>query len=339
MRNRTLAILSLLPALAALGQALQPASSPASAPAYEPPLALAGGVGEFHAVLEKIPGAEIDWSAGEIIVEGIGEAKGTQARDIAMAKRAARLVALRNAVAALGGLRTGPGGGFANLGNGHVKIEALVEDFEEVSSDFDAKTRTATVRIRLPFFGAKGAINLWGMTLRPAAQKWRWPAAEPNGPVPSAVVIDMRNTGFVPSLLPRFESAAGATVFDAIELDKQLYHRPAVEYVAFTPPADANEAPRLDTSKAELVTTEATQPDWLVIAGVTKTIDHPVVLGDCKSGKDAGEIVLSDICLEYFRTHPQARQTFLTGKVIVVIDAPAPGGTKTEKKTTIESVP
>ncbi len=322
MRLRSLWILGLLPALAALGQALQPHSMPASAPAYEPPLTLKAGAGEFQALIEKLPAGEINWTAGEILIEGTGQAKGTQARDIAMAKRAARLIALRSAVAALGGLRTGPGGTF-DLADGRVRLDAIVEDFEEVAGTFDANTRTVTSKIRLPFYGVKGAMSIWGMKLQPARQKWAWPAADPNAAAPGAVVIDMRNTGFIPSLLPRFVSSAG-TVFDATDLDKELLQRPAVQYVTFTPPADAN-APRLDEGKAELITTDASQPDWLVIAGVAKSIDRPLILGDAKPGKDnSGEIVLSDICLEYFRTHPQARATFLSGRLIVVVDAPAP---------------
>jgi hypothetical protein len=98
------------------------------------------------------PGGKVHRQNSVVISTGCGRAKSTAPKDILMAKRAAYLVAVRNAGLFLSGIRVGRDGKLSNGSGGRLSAQMTVRDFKEISSSFDPKTRTATttVEFKLP---------------------------------------------------------------------------------------------------------------------------------------------------------------------------------------------
>ncbi len=101
----------------ARGSATAPAAAAPDADVDTVALATRATGVKFGAFIEKIPGGRIDWSRGVVYAMGIGKPRqdhvGAQAT--AMAKRAAYIVAARNATLVLAGIAPGPGGRFHRL--------------------------------------------------------------------------------------------------------------------------------------------------------------------------------------------------------------------------------
>jgi hypothetical protein len=95
------------------------------------------------------PGGKVHRQNGIVISTGCGRAKSTAPRDILMAKRAAYLVAVRNAGLFLSGIRFGRDGKLSDGSGGRLAAQMIVRDFKEISSSFDPKTRTATATVEL----------------------------------------------------------------------------------------------------------------------------------------------------------------------------------------------
>ena len=96
------------------------------------------------------PGGVV-WRAGDRVLSAAkGLAPARHAKAELMAKRAAYLVAVRNAGLYLAGWRSDAQGRLQQ-GSGTVSADLHVTHFREVSSTYDAKTRTATavVEVRL----------------------------------------------------------------------------------------------------------------------------------------------------------------------------------------------
>ena len=198
-------------------QTPEPATqSPTTAPGEEasPVRALLAEVlPKAKELVEPIEGGEVNWTTGQIIATGEGKAHGTSAQQAEMAQRAARLAAAHNALLILAGVRVGPGGQFKDIASGNVKVQGVLENFEEVSSTFDPQTRTATVKLAVPIYGAHGAVKLFGVELAGRVK----PVAPPPGQKKAdirLIIIDARNTSLRPSVLPRIAKASGEVIFD-----------------------------------------------------------------------------------------------------------------------------
>ena len=212
------------------------ASTAAGLPATSP---MAGIVSRAENLIEDIDGGQINWTTGQLIAVGEGKALGASGQQADMARRAARLVAARNAILLTGGIRVGPGGRFKDVKEATIKVDAVLEHFEEVASDFDPQTRTATVRLAVPIFGAHGVVKMFGVRLAAPARLVAPPKAPQDSGV-KVIVIDARGTGFVPCLLPRIANAAGGVVFDAAQSPafKSAQPRAPVVYVRMLPKDD-----------------------------------------------------------------------------------------------------
>ena len=119
----------------------------------------------FAPTVEALTDGEINWTTGHVTVSGESQAEGDTAQDIAMAKRAARLVAARNAILTIAQVRFGGGNLLGDVVSGEMSVDAVLEGFEEVSAEFDEDTHVATVVLRAPLCGASGVINLDGVRL------------------------------------------------------------------------------------------------------------------------------------------------------------------------------
>ena len=98
---------------------------------------------------EKYPGGEVRRVGRKVISVGHGRATGTSPQQKLMARRAAYLIAVRNAGLYLSGLRAGEDGRLLPTKDGAIRASLTVRDFRETASIFDEKTRTATVTIEI----------------------------------------------------------------------------------------------------------------------------------------------------------------------------------------------
>ena len=288
---------------ASAGAATAPATSPATTPTTMPhsPMALVESLGEgYRPYLETHPAGQIDWTRGHILARGVGKGRGSGAQAVAMARRAARLIAGRNAVLLISGVAIDSDGRFPNIQRGRISVEGVLRDFEETSVDYDPRGRTVTITLKVPLHGQRSVVKMIGPPAARRASRWSWPAAEkPPGERVDVVVIDARSTKFTPVLFPRLQSPSGQGVLEAADLPKdQLLRRCLVVYASrLRPPGKA--APLS-----------------------FKTAIRPLILRPTRSkGKDKvqGTLVLSDADLKKLSKQGEARQLMKAGKVVILV--------------------
>ncbi len=186
------------------GSATAPAAATPGAGVDTVALATRATGAKFGAFIEKIPGGRIDWSRGVVYAMGIGKPRrdhvGAQAT--AMAKRAAYIVAARNATLVLAGIAPGPGGRFANVRNGWIRTDVTLKDFRVTSATYNRSTRTATASLEMPLYGATGAIRALGMKLQLPTRFRPGPYRTDIRRSGGVILIDARGTGLSPSLAP-----------------------------------------------------------------------------------------------------------------------------------------
>jgi hypothetical protein len=260
---------------------------------------------EPSALVERIDGGQINWTTAEVFAVGEGKAAGLSGQQIDMAKRAARLAAARNVVLVLAGIRTGPGGRFRNFREGTISVDAVVRDFQEASDDFDRATRIATVRLKMPLYGAQGAVRIGGLVL--AGPVGPAKALAVKGGQPQIIVIDARGTGFAPCMLPRIARPSGQTVFEPVQagFDPAAAQRPPVVYL------------HLDRHD-ELTPTKPKTP---AAAGT----DGPAVIYRAQKSppRSPGTLVLSDEDASDLIDYIASGGLLSAGRVVVVSDSPS----------------
>ena len=142
----------------------EPATAPTSAPACAATRAAlpagvltaeevykAAGRDMPNSVVEEREGGYVDWACCRVVAVGVGHSRGNSASDVAMAKRAARLVAARNALLLLDGIQAGPGEVFPGMSQGHINVDVVLENFQELVGDYDPQAHLATVRLAWDF--------------------------------------------------------------------------------------------------------------------------------------------------------------------------------------------
>lgn len=177
-------------------------------------------------LVEVFPTGEINWTRGEIIAIGQVPSDGRQTPE--MAGRAARIIAARNGLLMLSSVRVGSRGRLANLQAGHLQVQGVLRDFEELPSD-----SPYTCRLRMGIHGKSGLINRYGVAFR--AEKGTgsfFASSAKKVPVPASdvlLVIDARGTSFRPSLLPRIVDENGHVIWTAAgSPPERMYHGPAI---------------------------------------------------------------------------------------------------------------
>ena len=172
---------------------------------------------KFGMFTEKIPGGRVDWSRGVVYAEGIGKPRPNQlgARAAAMARRAAFIVAARNASLVLSGISPGPGGRFANVRDGWIRADVTLKGFRVTSATYNPSTRTATASLEMPLYGITGAVEALGMKLH-LPTRFRSGTDRPDIRQPDGVIlIDARGTGLRASLVPWIVDAQGRSAIYA----------------------------------------------------------------------------------------------------------------------------
>ncbi len=159
---------------------------------------------KFGAVIEKISGGEIDWTRGVVYAVGTGKPRQSHlgAQAASMAKRAAYIVAARNAALVLAGIQPGPGGRFANVRNGWIRTDVTLKHFRVISATYNRSTRTATAKLETPLYGATGAVRVLGTKVEIPTRSQPGPSHTDIRPPRGVFIIDARGTGLSPCLLP-----------------------------------------------------------------------------------------------------------------------------------------
>ncbi len=301
--------------------AAEPAATAFKTYVYEDPRTAVWQVFEgndFQPLVQAIPGGAIDWTSGSVLIEGRGLARGGTPQDGLMARRAARVMAARNALLAVGGIPVGSGGSFRHVQNGTIRLDGHLRDFQEVRGEFDPAKRTAVSTVRLPIYGARGVVQLAGLTLCRPARSWTWPAATRGEPEARLVVVHVRGA-MKPALLPRFLTPGGECVFDAAELsEEELAWRPAATYVRFV--GLSNDEPAVLKPGPTPIRVDPAE-DVTFARSVGRAFGRSVLLTGAPAGADKpGTVSLSASSVEYLRAHPETRRLLLTGKVVIVTE-------------------
>jgi hypothetical protein len=250
---------------------------------------------EVKPLVESIPGGQIDWTQGEVRAIGTGKLAGKQSRDFLMAQRAARILAIRNAVLMMSGIRAGPGGRFS-VAEGQINVEAVVKDFKETSSDYDPKTETVTSTVAVPIYGVKGIVHLTGATVERPGKRLVWPAPRVEAPKCEMVVIDARGGAFQPCMFPQIVTEDGQTIFHAVDVRaERLAGRGMVVYASAEAKAALPDPAGVLTLKAKIT-----------------------------GEKTSVSLVLEKESLERLTACPEARRTIVSGKVLILVAPPAP---------------
>ena len=211
--------------------AVPPAAPPAAEALFEPPAPL-GPVLAPGQVRELVPGGAVDWSGKTVLARGTGVLDpGNSNRDLAwqMAQRAATVVALRNLLEIVKGIRV----------DSDTRVQELVAEHDSVYQRIEAVVKGARQRrpARLDSLGGTVEVelecDLYGEAGVEGALLPSPVAGPPAGNVGagglsnpareflrqySAVVLDAGSTGLKPSLFPKLYDDSGTLLLDPREL-------------------------------------------------------------------------------------------------------------------------
>ena len=289
---------------AAVTAPAEPPDAPTTRPQAKPPSpdAVLKMLGADHRpCVERRTGGAIDWTRGEILADGEAKVRGASGQAVAMARRAARLVAARNAVLLISGLRVDANGAYPDIRSGRISVEAVLKDCQEAAFEYDPMGRTVRVTLRVPLYGVRGVVKLAGVVPTQQVDTWDWPKERQGGGAADIVVIDARKTKFQPVLFPRLESTQGKKVFDAGDVPKsELHARALAVYVTKTAPSAQ----------------PATQPDSRPAARLL------VLTASASKGNSNGAAVLGDSELAELAAHPEARGCMADGRLVILTSEP-----------------
>ncbi len=303
------------------------ATKPATATAKPPDKQKAESAGQgvlkamgkhFRAVVEKVPGGEIDWTRNLVLASGTAKATGSGNQAVAMARRGARLLAARNAVLLTKGIRVGPGGKFPQIKQGTISVDAVVEGLRELSWKFDRKAMTVTVTVGVPIYGDDGIVRMTEITFAKPAPAFVWAAVNVAGGQADVVIIDGRGTGFLPCLAPQITTSSGDVVLSAAQLGLgQFRKRGSVVYVRST------RKPKGRGGIAKNILVQAGRTDPAIAAAAKKAYKNPLMLQADKSPQNSpGTLVLTTVATRTLIMSAGSRKLFRSGRVIVITYAP-----------------
>jgi len=291
--------IAMLAACAGLSPAVGPGGpAPRTAPAAPSPEAMLKSLGRgYQPCVEAARGGRIDWTRGEIISSGRAKVRGASARAVAMARRAARLIAARNAVLLISGLRVDPDGKFPDIRSGRISVEGVVRDFTQTGFEYDPIARTVTVTLCVPLYGADGVVRRIGVVTDRRASRWPWPEVRAPAERPGLIVIDARGTKFAPCLFPRLVARSGGRVFDSADVPGGMLPARAMAVYAVRRPPSAKAATRPASAPAARALT--------IRASVSR-------------GRSNGSLVIDDEQLRKLASHPEARRLMKAGKLVIL---------------------
>jgi hypothetical protein len=169
-------------------------------------------------------------------------------------------------------------------------------------------------------------VTLRNVRFGRSGRRWAWPEGTGGNEAVDVIVIDARGMGFLPCLAPRVILQNGKCLFDGGDVKAdQLRARPAVAYVKFmSKPGPSTKNPlvhlrALGIARKGAIRAGGSANDLTVAAG--KKFKNALILQAIDTPDDSPEtIILPDTTVRFLMLHPEARQRFKDGKVVVVVD-------------------
>ena len=188
--------------------------------------------------VQGVQGGHVDWTCGHVIAEGRGQAPGRTDKDKFMARRAAEVVAARNALAIAAGLRIDDEGGFADIEDAEIQLQGIIRGHETISIDWRPQNQPpeCIVKMKVPLWGLKSVAsviyaNQQQKTLESRRQRLTLaPCRDDDSD--EVLVIDARGLGIRPCLFPVVSQADGAVLYDVCTVSGEACARvsPPVRY-------------------------------------------------------------------------------------------------------------
>lgn len=282
----------------------------------------------------------VDWGRRVIVAAGRSEQQGEGASAKLSAMNAARLIALRNAVAIGAGVPIGINGKVANLRNGKISFEAHVKDMT-VKGYRSRKVGNRTywiAEVDVPMFGINAfAGTVYNAQLQAHKQliqgmtRIKWvqplPAEKVAGDL---LVIDARGIKFQPTMFPLVTDDVGQIVFDMQTVTKKeacsrglcVYGTTKVTFEKLQSAVDLRE---LDVDLLNLLVVAAAV-EKNPASRPSKRKPRRIIFKASKvSGKQKATLVISGKDSRKMVSDPRTAALVRNGKVLVIIDAPAAG--------------
>jgi len=300
----------------------EPTSQPASVYVELREKALDAG---FKPLVEKRRGGGIDWTEAVVFAKGEGKATGDSAQAIALAKQAARTVAMRNAALLTAGIRVDAKGRFLDIKDEQIASHVFVKDAKVLSEVYDPPSRTATVRVEVPLYGVNGLVKTTKAAFKPVrGRAWDWPG-EGLGGSTDVVIIDARGIQFAPCVAPCILTDSGESVFGPADVPAgEIHKRGMVLYVFMKDTGVRRDAKSVvvgPLARAKVVTAQAGRIDPEFRAMAQKAFERPLLLvADNTLETSRGTIVLTSAAVKELAICGEARKLMKAGKIIIVTD-------------------
>lgn len=179
---------------------------------------------------------EIDWARGYVQARGYGKARGRSPQDKQMARRAAELVAVRNAMAITMGIQVDEQGRLSGIRNGRHRIQGIVKGHETYLVDWQPNETPprCKVKVRVPLWGIKGVGSIvYDDQRRVATRRGRHLTLvrQQVDVSETLLIIDARGTGIDPCMFPAVIDNTGRVIYDVSTIES-VGRRPCpVQYV------------------------------------------------------------------------------------------------------------
>lgn len=204
----------------------------------------------LKACVQGVQGGHVDWTCGHVIAEGRGQAPGRTDKDKFMARRAAEVVAARNALAIAAGLRIDDEGGFADIEDAEIQIQGIIRGHETISIDWRPQNQPpeCIVKIKVPLWGLKSVASViyanQQQEMLKSGRRRLTLAPSRDDDSDEVLVIDARGLGIRPCLFPVVSQADGAVLYDVCTVSEEACARvsPPVRYAEQARPHRASAA-------------------------------------------------------------------------------------------------
>ena len=266
--------------------------------------------------------AYVDWSRRTIVTLGRALQAGRRPVDALMARRAAGVIALRNALAMSAGVRIGPNGRVDGLRSGTATIQGILKNYKitrERSQERNGRLYWIA-EVHVPMFGIQSVAagvyeeQLVSHRQRIAARKravWVDPAKD-DQTEGDVLVIDARGSGFTPCFYPLVVSEAGEVLIDVETVSKETavgrgtcaYARTKLAYE------------KLEIRPAEAAAPATTQPHHAPGRHTVRAL---------RAGKgDTTTLVLSDEDARRLLADGHLSALVQSGRIVVIVDEAPP---------------
>jgi hypothetical protein len=295
----------------------------------------------FQSHVVRDTSGDVDWTDGWIVATGEGMARAVGPQSQVQARRAATLIAARNALAASQDIPIDADGRIRDFPNGRLLIKGVIQGLEVAESEWHPEEKPARCRVtlRVPLWGVDSVSAVFQVQQLASAKRRtapRIPLVEKRADVSDAVlVIDARGLGLRPCLYPVVGDNTGRVLHDVVGVKgSRVKNRPVVRYVESDLTYKQLAAGALSLEATQRVRLAVYQPQRK--PPTSRPADRPprkrgkrrrrvVVKAAAATGKQGTQVVLTRADAERLANNPEGASLLREGKVIVVVDSAAAG--------------